>query len=149
MYDGYRFEVIAQTDGRYPRDREYPPVPKAAVLGDSWHRFYVRMLEAVQSVELVRQAMEKYRAAAGTVGEPVKLNQKLPKGEVYLETECPKGQLGFLIVSDGSAIPLRARIRSNSLANLTVMSPLCQGCLVADVPAILGSLDIVLGEIDR
>ena len=65
MYDGYQFEVIAEQNGRYPQDHPYPPVPAAAVLGDSWHRFYVRMLEVVQSMKLVRQAMEKYSRTPG------------------------------------------------------------------------------------
>jgi len=149
MYDDYKFEVIAQTDGRYPKDHDYPPVPRTAVLGDSWHRFYVRMLEVVQSVELVRQAMDRYSRADGSHGEPVPLRQKLPKGEAYLETEAPKGQMGFLVIGDGSPIPWRVRARSSSFCNLSVITELCRGCLVADVPAILGSLDLVLGEIDR
>lgn len=149
MYDGYRWEVIAEKDGHYPRDQIYPPVPSAAVLGDCWHRFYVRMLEVVQSVEIIRQAMDRYRSASGEIGEPMKLMQKLPKGEAYLETECPKGQMGFLVVSTGEAVPLRARARSSSFCNLSVISELCRGCLLADVVAVVGSLDIVLGEIDR
>jgi NADH-quinone oxidoreductase subunit D len=149
MYDGYRFEVIAQTGGHYPRDQKYPRVPAAAVLGDSWHRFYVRMLEVVQSVSLVRQAMDRYSRSPAGCGEPVRLTQKLPKGEAYLETEAPKGQMGFMVISDGSAVPWRVRARSSSFCNLSVISELCRGCLVADVPSVLGSLDIVLGEIDR
>lgn len=149
MYDDYRFEVIAETDGRYPADHPYPPVPPAARLGDSWHRFYVRMLEVVQSMSIVRQAMEKYAAAEGEVGKPIPLKKKLPKGEVYLETEAPKGQMGFLIISDGSAVPTRVRIRSSSFCNLSVVPEVCRGVLIADIPAIIGSLDLVLGEIDR
>jgi NADH-quinone oxidoreductase subunit D len=149
LYDGYRFEVIAQTNGHYPRDHDYPPVPREAVLGDCWHRFYVRMLEVVQSMDLIRQGIERYRTAAGDWGLPIKLTQKLPPGEVYLETECPKGQMGFYLVSDGSAIPWRARARSSSFCNLSITTELCRGCLIADIPAIIGSLDIVMGEIDR
>lgn len=149
MYNGYKFEVVAQTDGHYPQDHDYPPVPREAVLGDSWHRFYVRMLEVVQSTDLVRQGIDFYRSAAGDWGKPLKVAQKLPPGEVYLETECPKGQMGFYLVSDGSAIPWRARARSSCFCNLSVTSELCRGCLIADVPAVVGSLDIVLGEIDR
>jgi NADH-quinone oxidoreductase subunit D len=84
MYDGYAFEVIVQKNGHYPKDHNYPPVPKQAVLGDSWHRFYVRMLEVVQSMDLVRQAIDRYSRASGSWGEPVKLTEKLPKGEAYL-----------------------------------------------------------------
>lgn len=149
MYDGYAFEVVVQKNGHYPKDHNYPSVPTQAVLGDCWHRFYVRMLEVVQSVDLVRQAMDRYSQAKGSWGEPIKLTEKLPKGEAYLETECPRGQMGFYIVSDGSAIPWRARARSSSFCNLSPTSELCRGCLIADVPAIVGSLDIVMGEIDR
>lgn len=149
LYNGYKFEVIAQTHGHYPQDHDYPPVPREAVLGDCWHRFYVRMLEVVQSTALVRQGIEFFRSVTGDWGRPLKVAQKLPPGEVYLETECPKGQMGFYLVSDGSAIPWRARARSSSFCNLSVTSELCRGCLIADVPAVVGSLDIVLGEIDR
>jgi NADH-quinone oxidoreductase subunit D len=149
MYDGYAFEVIVQRDGHYPRDRNYPPVPESAVLGDCWHRFYVRMLEVMQSIDLVRQSIDRYSTCKGTIGEPAKLTEKLPKGEAYLETECPRGQMGFYIVSDGTSIPWRARARSSCFSNLSVTHELCRGCLLADVPAIVGSLDIVMGEIDR
>lgn len=149
MYDGYAFEVIVQKNGHYPRDHEYPPVPPEAVLGDCWHRFYVRMLEVVQSIDLVRQAIDRYSTAQGDWGTPIKLTTRLPKGEAYLETECPRGQMGFMLVSDGSAIPWRVRARSSSFCNLSVVAELCRGCLIADVPAIVGSLDIVMGEIDR
>jgi NADH-quinone oxidoreductase subunit D len=149
IYDGYKFEVIAQVDGQYPQDHDYPPVPSAAVLGDCWHRFYVRMLEVVQSISLIRQAMDKYRRTSGPPGEPIKIKERLPKGEAYLETEAPKGQMGFMIVSSGAAIPWRVRVRSSSFCNLSVLPELCHGCLIADIPAVVGSLDLVLGEIDR
>ena len=149
MYDGYAFEVAVMKNGHYPRDHEYPPVPADAVLGDCWHRFFVRMLEVVQSMDLVRQAIDRYSACKGPLGEPVKLMEKIPAGDAYLETECPKGQMGFYLVSDGSAIPWRVRARSSSFSNLAVTHELCRGCLIADVPAIVGSLDIVMGEIDR
>ncbi|MCA9173877.1 MAG: NADH-quinone oxidoreductase subunit D [Planctomycetales bacterium] len=149
MYDGYAFEVIVEKDGHYPSDHVYPNVPREAVLGDCWHRFYVRMLEVIQAIDLVRQAMDRYSTATGDWGVPIKLTTKLPKGEVYLETEAPRGQMGFYLVSDGSAIPQRVRARSSSFCNLSVTNELCRGCLIADVPAIVGSLDIVMGEIDR
>ena len=149
MYDGYAFEVIVEKDGHYPRDHKYPKVPDSAVLGDCWHRFYVRMLEVMQSIDLVRHAIDRYSTAAGSHNVPLKLNEKLPKGEAYLETEAPRGQMGFYIVSDGSPIPWRARARSSCFCNLSVTHELCRGCLIADVPAIIGSLDVVMGEIDR
>jgi NADH-quinone oxidoreductase subunit D len=149
MYEGYRFEVIAQVRGTYPRDEDYPPPPSEAVLGDCWHRFYVRMLEVVQSMKLARQAIEKFRGAEGEVGKRMKVNEKLPKGGVYLETEAPKGQMGFMVIGDGTAVPWRVRARSSSFCNLSVLPELCRGVLIADVVAIVGSLDLVLGEIDR
>jgi NADH-quinone oxidoreductase subunit D len=149
MYDGYAFEVIVERDGHYPQDHKYPPVPREAVLGDCWHRFYVRMLEVRQSIDLVLQAMDRYSTASGDWGIPVKLTEKLPKGEAYLETEAPRGQMGFYIVSLGGSIPWRVRARSSCFCNLSVTHEICRGCLLADVPAIIGSLDIVMGEIDR
>ena len=149
MYDGYAFEVIVEKNGHYPKDHNYPPVPPEAILGDCWHRFYVRMLEVIQSIDLVRQGIERYSTSTGDWGTPVKLAAKLPKGEAYLETEAPRGQMGFYIVSDGSSIPFRARARSSSFCNLSVTHDMCKNVLLADVPAIVGSLDIVMGEIDR
>jgi NADH-quinone oxidoreductase subunit D len=149
MYDGYAFEIIVQKDGHYPKDRDYPAVPREAVLGDCWHRFYVRMLEVMQSIDLVRQAMDRYSTAPGAHSVPVKLTEKLPNAEAYLETEAPRGQMGFYVVGNGTAIPWRVRARSSSFCNLSVTHELCRGCLIADVPAIVGSLDIVMGEIDR
>ena len=149
MYDGYAFEIIVEKLGHYPKDHDYPPVPSRAVLGDCWHRFYVRMLEVMQAMDLVYQAIDRYSMASGSHGEPVKLAERLPKGEAYLETEAPRGQMGFYIISTGGSIPWRARARSSSFCNLSVTHELCRGCLIADVPAIVGSLDLVMGEIDR
>ena len=100
-------------------------------------------------MDLIRQAMQFYSTTSGTYGVPIKVTHRLPMGEAYLETECPKGQMGFMVISDGSAIPWRTRARSSCFCNLSVTSELCRGCLIADVPAVIGSLDIVLGEIDR
>ena len=72
-------------------------------------------------------------------------------GEAYVESECPRGQMGFYVVGSPakSLVPLRVRARSSSFSNLSVTNPICRGCLIADVPAIVGSIDIVMGEIDR
>lgn len=149
MYDGYAFEVIVEKDGHYPRDHQYPAVPREAILGDCWHRFYVRMLEVVQAIDLIRQAFDRYSTAKGAHSLSLKLGEKIPKGEAYLETEAPRGQMGFYVVSDGTSIPWRVRARSSCFCNLSVTHELCRGVLIADVPAIVGSLDIVMGEIDR
>lgn len=149
MYDGYAFEIICERDGHYPKDHDYPAVPPEAILGDCWHRFYVRMLEVVQAIDLVRQAIDRYSTASGDWGVPIKLTQKLPKGDAYMETEAPRGQMGFYLHSEGDAIPWRLRARSSCFCNLSPTAELCKGTLLADIPAIVGSLDIVMGEIDR
>ncbi len=140
MYDGYEFDVpVAPFD-------EAPP---EVVLGDNWCRFYVRMMEVVQSIRLVRQAIDRYATATGEYRETYKLNAKLPADECYLETECPRGQMGFYVVGDGSAEPFRARAKSSCFCNLAVCPSIAEGNLLADIPAVVGSVDIVMGEIDR
>lgn len=140
MYEDYDFDIISAP---------FNDAPSEVVLGDNWCRFYVRMLEVVQAIRLVRQAIPKYLAAEGSHREAFKMNTKLPKDEVYLETECPRGQMGFYVVGDGSAEPFRARAKSSCFCNLSVTDILCEGVPLADVPAVVGSLDIVMGEIDR
>ncbi|MFN0196582.1 MAG: NADH-quinone oxidoreductase subunit D [Planctomycetaceae bacterium] len=140
MYKDYDFSVIVAP---------FKEAPSDVVLGDNWCRFYVRMMEVVQSIKLVRQAMARYVKAEGTHRVQFRMSQKLPHAEAYLETECPRGQMGFYVVGDGNVEPLRARAKSSSFCNLAVTEPLCPGMFIADVPAIVGSLDVVMGEIDR
>ena len=143
MYEGYDFDVIvAPFEGR-------GPIPSEVVLGDNWCRFFVRMLEVVEAIKLVRQGLKRYPDTAGDYRVPFKMNTKLPADECYLETEAPRGQMGFYIVGDGQAEPLRARAKSSCFCNLSITAPLCEGVLLADIPSIVGSLDIVMGEIDR
>lgn len=140
MYEGYDFEVpVAPFDD----------APSEVILGDNWCRFYVRMLEVVQAIGLVRQGIEKYPTAEGTHRVPHKLTAKLPSDECYLETESPRGQMGFYVVGTGNSEPMRVRAKSSCFCNLSVTAPLSVGCMIADIPAIVGSLDIVMGEIDR
>jgi NADH-quinone oxidoreductase subunit D len=140
MYDGYDYEIPVAP---------FADAPREAVLGDCWSRFYVRMMEVVQSIRLIRQAVPRYQAAEGSHRVPFKMNTKLPKDEVYLETECPRGQMGFYIVGNDSAEPLRLRAKSSCFCNLSVTDHICAGVPLADVPAVVGSLDLVMGEIDR
>jgi len=137
---------------QYAFDVPLPPfdaAPPEAVIGDCWHRFYVRMREVVESIKIVEQAMVKYPTAAGS--HRIEPPRALTPGEVYVETECPRGQMGFHVVSrpGKEAVPLRVRARSSCFCNLSITSDLCRNCLLADVPSIVGSLDIVMGEIDR
>ncbi len=140
MYEGYDFKIPVAP---------FADAPPEVVLGDNWCRFYVRMLEVVAAIGLVRQGIARYPKAEGTYRVPHKMNAKLPKDECYLETECPRGQMGFYIVGNGNTEPFRARAKSSCFCNLSVTGPLCAGTLIADVPAIVGSLDVVMGEIDR
>jgi NADH:ubiquinone oxidoreductase 49 kD subunit 7 len=115
--------------------------------GDSWDRYYVRVLEMEQSLRIIEQALDMIPEGDVTSALPKKI--KPPEGTVYGRTENPKGELGFYIVSNGSVNPARVKVRPPSFVNLAVMDELCKGHLVADVIAVLGSIDIVLGEIDR
>jgi NADH-quinone oxidoreductase subunit D len=139
-YEQYNFKAIVPP---------FPEAPAGAVLGDCWHRFYVRMLELVESIKIVEQGLQKYRTAQGS--HRIEQPRTLPAGEAYAETECPRGQMGFYVIGRPSkdAVPLRVRARSSSFCNLSVTNEICKGCLIADVPAIVGSIDIVMGEIDR
>ena len=180
-YEQYTFDVPIP-----PFDR----APRGAVIGDCWHRFYVRMLEVVQAIRIAEQALDRYDALHAE-GEKIKAEfaarrttlaaddtkkdelkkedaalaelmrtkyshrveppRTLPAGECYVETECPRGQMGFHVVGRPSKenVPLRVRARSSCFCNLSVAGDICRGCLVADVPAIVGSIDVVMGEIDR
>lgn len=140
MYKGYDFEVPVAP---------FKEAPREVIVGDNWCRFYVRMMEVVQAIRLVRQAIPKYKASTGSYREPFKLNAKLPRDEVYLETEAPRGQMGFYVVGNGEGNPLRLRAKSSCFCNVSVTDQICQGVPLADIPAIVGSLDIVMGEIDR
>lgn len=117
--------------------------------GDVYDRYMVRVLEMRESVGILQQALAQI--PAGPIVDPkTKLRGFRPKpGEAYGRIEGPKGELGFYLISDGSASPYRYRVRPPSFINLTVLEDMCLGRNVADVVIILGSVDIVLGEVDR
>jgi NADH-quinone oxidoreductase subunit D len=176
-YEQYDFKAIVPP---------FDVAPPEAVIGDCWHRFYVRMLEVLESIKIIEQGLKKYaplksegdrlyadlaakkaagltpadekkemevlnKAFAAGLGHRVDLPKHLHPGEAYVETECPRGQMGFYVVGSPakSLVPFRVRARSSSFSNLSTTNLLCGGCLIADVPAIVGSIDIVMGEIDR
>ncbi len=140
--------------------------------GDVYDRYLVRMLEMQQSLNIVNQALEGMPSGSYRVDNPkivppprwqitgsmealihhFKLyteGYRPPVGEVFLRTESPKGELGFYIVSDGSAKPYRMHVRGASFANLEVLPLMIEGKFISDVVAAIGSIDIVLGEVDR
>jgi NADH-quinone oxidoreductase subunit D len=139
-YETYQFDIPIPP---------YKEAPADAVIGDCWHRFYIRMREVLESLKIIEQAIERYSTAQGS--HRIEPPRTLTPGECYVETECPRGQMGFYVVGrpGKEAVPLRVRARSSCFCNLCVANEICKGCLIADVPAIIGSIDIVMGEIDR
>lgn len=139
-YENYQFNIPIPPFDRAPPD---------AVIGDCWHRFYVRMLEVVESIRICEQALDRYPSASGA--HRIEPPRTLTPGEVYVETECPRGQMGFHIVGRPSkeSVPLRVRARSGCFSNLCVVHEISRNALIGDLPAIVGSLDVVMGEIDR
>ncbi len=117
--------------------------------GDVYDRFMIRMLEMRQSLKILEQALQEI--PGGPVMDPkAKIRGVRPKpGEADGRIEAPKGELGFYLISDGTPNPYRYRVRPPSLINLTILEDMCLGANVADVVLILGSVDIVLGEVDR
>jgi NADH-quinone oxidoreductase subunit D len=117
--------------------------------GDVYDRYMIRMLEMRESVKILKLALRDI--PGGPIIDPkAKLRGFRPKpGEAYGRIEAPKGELGFYLVSDGTANPYRYRVRPPSLVHLTILEDMCLGHYVADAVAILGSVDIVLGEVDR
>ncbi len=135
--DGYGF---------YPRFKFRIPLGDH---GDVYDRLMIRVLELRETISILQQAFAGI--PEGPIMNPkVKLRAfKPPLGEAYGRIESPKGELGFYLISDGSANPYRYRVRPPSFVNLTVLEDMCLGHVVADVMVILGSIDIVMGEVDR
>ncbi len=140
--------------------------------GDVYDRYLIRIAELRQSVDLIKQGLAKlkpgpiYADEAKVIPPPKEAVMtdigalihhfkimsegfKVPEGEVYMAIETPRGELGYYIVSDGSPKPYRLKIRTPSFVNLEALERLAKGRLIADVVAIIGSVDIVLGEVDK
>ncbi|HMK37700.1 MAG TPA: NADH-quinone oxidoreductase subunit D [Bacteroidota bacterium] len=134
IYDRFDFEI---------------PVGKGlkGTVGDCWDRYMVRVHEMEQSVNIIEQAVEKL--PAGDVAAAIPKRIRPDAGDVYVRTETPKGELGYYIVSDGTATPFRVKVKSPCFVNLSALPAMCRGAMIADIVAILGSIDIVLGEVDR
>ncbi|MBU0755844.1 MAG: NADH-quinone oxidoreductase subunit D, partial [Planctomycetes bacterium] len=118
------------------------------VLGDCWDRYWVRMLEIKESIKMIRQCLD--RLPEGEIMNPdLKKVIKPPAGEAYVRTENPKGEVGYYVVSDGGKNPYRVRVRAPSFNNLSLTEKVLPGWMLADAVAWIGSLDIVLGDVDR
>jgi NADH-quinone oxidoreductase subunit D len=128
-YDGFDFEV---------------PVGEN---GDSWDRWWVRFRETQEAAKIVKQAIDGI--PSGPLQAKVPKIIKVPKGETYVRAENPKGEMGYYLVSDGGGGPYRLKIRSASFSNISILPWILDGVLVPDIIAIMGSLDFVLGDVDR
>ncbi len=129
IYERFKFDVPVGTNG------------------DCWDRYKVRIEEMRQSLRIAEQALNDIPEGETLAKVPRVIRP--PKGEVYFRSESPRGELGFYIVSDNSPKPYRIKVRAPSFSNLSCISEICKGWKVADVVAILGSIDVVLGELDR
>lgn len=133
-YETYDFEVPVGLGEYGPR-------------GSCWDRYYVRVREMEQSLGLIRQALD--RLPEGDVQEHIPRRVRPAKSEVYDRTETPRGELGYYVVSDGGLIPFRIKVKSPCFTVLSLLPAIAKGGMVADIIAIIGSIDIVMGEIDR
>lgn len=136
IYDRFDFDVCVG-DG------------EVGTIGDCWDRNMVRMKEMEQSCRIIEQAVAQM-PDEGDVKEAIPSKMRPPKGaEVYMRAENPKGDLGFYVVSNGKDKPERVKARGTSFVNLSVLPEISKGYMFADLILILGSVDIVLGEVDR
>jgi NADH-quinone oxidoreductase subunit C/D len=130
IYDRFDFDVVV------------------AYHGDTFDRYWVRLQEMRQSTRIIQQAINQICAGPILQGAP-KYQVKVPPGEAYGRVEAPKGELGYYVVSNGKANPWRYHVRAPSFVNLTPLAQMCKGNKVADTIIIFGSIDIVVGELDR
>jgi NADH-quinone oxidoreductase subunit D len=131
----------------YMAYREVPVQVQVRQEGDCFARNMVRMQEMRESLRLCRIALD--RMPPGAISARVPLALRTPRGETYFAIDGPRGELGFYLISDGSEFPWRMKMRSPSLVNLEILPELLRGHKMGDAVAIIGSLDIVLGDVDR
>jgi NADH-quinone oxidoreductase subunit D len=134
IYDKFDFDVIV---GKGEKGQ----------LGDCWDRYYVRMFEMFESIKIIRQVLEGIQEGP-VMGKVPKIIKPAPQ-EVYVRTECPRGELGYHVVSDGTKIPYRVKVKSSCFTHISTLGELAPGQMIADLVATIGSTDIVLGEVDR
>ncbi len=136
------------------------PDTKTGKLGDCWNRHWIRVQEMMESISICRQAIDKLpKADPSTYPKSPHhpyLGPNVPRmlrgaknTEVYVRSENPRGELAFYLVSDGGTGPYRCKIRAGAFCNISVLAEISRGYLIADLVAIIGSIDIVLGEVDR
>jgi NADH-quinone oxidoreductase subunit D len=136
LYDRFEFDVPIGTGIK-------------GQVGDCWDRYWVRILEMRESARIVRQALQQMPSGEIMAKNVRHLAFKSKPGEGYLGTENPRGELGYYLISEGQPNSYRSRIRAPSFCNLSILGKLLPGTMLADAVAIIGSTDIVLGEVDR
>lgn len=142
---GVRYD-IRKTDSYLPYSKFDFDVP-VGENGDCWDRWYVRLAEIRESASIIQQAIDSI--PSGPLQAKVPKIIKVPAGETYVAAENPKGEMGYYLVSDGGQGPYRLKIRSASFSNISFLPWILEGALVPDIIAIMGSLDFVLGDVDR
>ena len=142
---GVQFDLRKVSD-YLPYDKFLFDIP-IGTAGDCWDRWYVRLAEIRQSARIIQQAVDGI--PAGPLQAKVPKVIKVPKGETYVRAENPKGEMGYYLVSDGGQGPYRLKIRSASFSNISILPWILEGTLIPDIIAIMGSLDFVLGDVDR
>jgi NADH-quinone oxidoreductase subunit D len=142
---GVKFD-IRKVEGYLPYDKFDFEIPTGAN-GDCWDRWKVRLDEIRQSCRIIEQAVDGI--PSGPLQAKVPKVIKVPEGETYVRAENPKGEMGYYLVSDGGGGPYRLKIRSASFSNISILPWVLEGVLIPDIIAIMGSLDFVLGDVDR
>jgi len=122
-------------------------VGEKGVVGDCWDRYFVRMQEMRESLKIIRQVLGGIESGP-VIGKVPKII-KPPKGEIYLRTECPRGELGYHLITDGGKLPYRVKVKSSCFTHVSALPSVAPGQMIADLVATIGSIDIVLGEVDR
>lgn len=138
-----------RTYGLYDKFEFNVPVGSGekGTVGDCWDRYYVRIQEMFESVKIIRQVLAGIEA--GPVMGKVPKIIKVPAGEIYMRTECPRGELGYHLISDGGKTPYRLKVKSSCFTHVSLLPAIAPGLMIADLVATIGSIDIVLGEVDR
>ncbi|MEC9365999.1 MAG: NADH-quinone oxidoreductase subunit D [Chloroflexota bacterium] len=116
-------------------------------MGDCWDRYFVRVEEMRESIKIIEQALSEL--PKGDISAKVRRIVRPPAGDVFVRTESPRGDLGVYIVSDGSDKPYRVKVRPPSFANLQALESMLKDTYIADAVLVLGSIDIIMGEVDR
>lgn len=143
---GVKFD-LRKIEDYLPYDRFDFEIP-VGENGDCWDRWWVRFQEVREAVKIVHQAIDGI-PPSGPLQAKVPKVIKVPKGETYVRAENPKGEMGYYLVSEGGTGPYRLKIRSASFSNISILPWILEGVLVPDIIAIMGSLDFVLGDVDR